>query len=182
MTAATSRPRLWAAAAAIHQATLAGDKPGLSWRARRRRARPEPAWAFEDLQAAPAWALRPVPALQGLACLAAAAALAPALRRTVDGALLRQTAAAIGEPALTLLIETPGPDPDPPSPDLAPGASLEPLGAAVLLAAVAGDGALGAWLAARLDASPAAADSAACQAQAALALALSIERRLGASA
>jgi len=100
------RNALWARARALDLA----DDPTLSARARRLAQRGAGApLTVDDLLAAPDWVTWDDGRRERLAMLAGAAAVAPAWRRCVDGALLRRAAGAVGEGALDALLSSPSP-------------------------------------------------------------------------
>lgn len=83
----------------------------------------EPAIRFEDLADVPAWLRLPAAARRQVAQRAALLSIAPALAATIDGAVLRDHAAALGEDALDWAIGLAG--------DL-PGGGLPPVEAEAL--------------------------------------------------
>lgn len=146
------RQALWARAAALDVA----DDPALSPRARRLAQRSQAPLAFDDLLAAPDWLAWEAPQRARLAILAGAAAVAPAWRRSVDGAVLRRAGGVLGEPVLDALLAAPdgGPAADDREAQAAEPEALARLGRAALAAEVPERAALTERLARLLDARP----------------------------
>lgn len=144
---------LWARARALDVA----EDPALSARARRlaQRAGAAPL-TLDDVLAAPDWITWDMVRRERLALLAGAAAVAPAWRRAIDGALLRSAATAVGESVLDTLLAGPDTGPGIAEPAAQGGdpEALRRLGRAALAAEVLERPALSERLARLLDTRP----------------------------
>lgn len=162
MSAKADRQRLVVQARLLAGAGASGGGPRAARLARRLKGRPEAALAFADIDAVPDWAAWPDARRRALGDFAAAAACTEALRRTIDGRRLARVARRIGDPALDAILATP-PGLVSPIADaetaLASDESFAALGAAVLLAEVAGRPAAAARLAELFPAVPPAIDA-----------------------
>ncbi len=142
MNARADRERLSAQARLLTSVGAPGSVgPRAARLARRLAGRPETVLAFADVAAAPDWAAWPVERRAHLADFAAAAACTAVLQRSIDGRRLARVARRIGEAALdAVLASPPGLVPAIPQAEdaLADDAAFAALGAAVLLAEVAG--------------------------------------------